>query len=108
MDDPSIEVKIVLRNGNVRDLPNLPAGVSVHIYDYDLDKYPKDRQEPDPEGKPCAATIWSRYPTDKHGKTVYAIRHTLRVEIKRGKVSVTKCPKEVTVTFINEDSGKRK
>lgn len=99
-NDP-IVVKVVVRNGFVRDLPNLPEGVSVHIYDYDLDKYDKDRLEPDPEGKLCVALIWSRYP-NRDGKTVYEIRHTVRIGVRKRKVHVDDCPKQVKVTVIIE------
>lgn len=95
-----MDIKIVFSNGYVRDVPNLPGGVSVQVYNYDLDRFSKESQEPDPEGKPCVATIWTRYPEDKLGKTVYVVRHTVRIAIKKRKIEIVDCPKGITVRVI--------
>jgi hypothetical protein len=97
-----LEVKLVLRNGKVRDLPNLPEGVRVEIYDYDLDKYTKDRLEPDPEGKSCVAAIWTRFAPKN------TVNHTVRVAVKKRDVEVVKCPKCIRVVVIHEDKVERK
>lgn len=87
-----MEVKIIFRNGFVRDVPNLPAGVRVFIYDYDLDKYNEDSQEPDPHGKPCVATIYS------HAQCEYSVIIT----IKKRKIRIVECPKAVNVNIVEE------
>lgn len=77
------------------------------MYDYDLDKYTKDRLELDPEGKTCAAEIWVRYPLEK-GEKVYRIDFEVRLAIKNYDVRVVKCPKTINVVIIHEDKANRK
>lgn len=100
-----IIVKVILCGGKLYDLPNLPAGCCVKVYDYDLEKYIKDRLELDPEGNQCAVAIWTRYPFE-NGKKVERIDFEVRLAIKKNKIQVVKCPK--TVQVIIENKVKRK
>jgi hypothetical protein len=88
-----LKVKVVIKNGWFRDLPNLPPGICVFIYDYDLDKYGAERQEPDHRGKPCVASMWSR---------AGDITHTVRLGIHKRKAEIIECPNSIIIEYVIE------
>ena len=51
------QVTVYVRGGVVQDV-EVPAGVEVVIYDYDVDDVPEAEISKDPEGAPCIVNVW--------------------------------------------------
>lgn len=50
-------VNVFLEGGIVQNI-EVPEGVEVHVYDYDLEGLDADRIETDALGDSCAITVW--------------------------------------------------
>lgn len=97
-DKSKYEVKLILTNRRITDV-NLPAGTSVHINDYDTDKYVKDSLEKDSKGVLCRMIIWTRYPYDNQNRQIHKIDHQIWIAVRKGKVFVQKCPKRIKLVL---------
>lgn len=51
-------VNVFLEGGIVQNI-EVPEGVEVHVYDYDVEGLEQDRIEKDGLGDDCAITIWT-------------------------------------------------
>lgn len=93
------EIEIIFKNGRIRDIIS-PGGFSVVVHEYDTALFSKESLEAGPDGL-CKITNWTRYPY-KNGQQVYEITYSIVLNVRKGKVSAVKCPKNVKVTTKNE------
>jgi hypothetical protein len=51
-------IHVYVRGGVIQDIDNIPEGVTVKVFDYDIDGADDDRLSKDENGKDCHLGIW--------------------------------------------------